>query len=173
MNTQLLNYCECGCGEHVSDGRRFKRGHNSKRVGPVPEPPNPSGLCLCGCGGKAPIAKQTSNKYGHVRGHPVKYRPGHSVRGLVGDRNSQWKGGRIVTGEGYIKIRRNGGYVYEHRAVMENILGRKMLATEQVHHLNGKKDDNRPENLELWVRSQPNGIRSDGERHCPTCQCTT
>jgi HNH endonuclease len=53
-----------------------------------------------------------------------------------------------------------GSYVFEHALVMEEILGRYLLPGENVHHLNGVRDDNRPENLELWTRPQPAGIRA-------------
>ncbi len=43
---------------------------------------------------------------------------------------------------------------------MEDLLGRFLLADENVHHRNGAKDDNRPANLELWVRPHPPGIRA-------------
>ena len=53
----------------------------------------------------------------------------------------------------------SGNYVFEHIVVMERLLGRYLLPDENVHHLNGVRDDNRPENLELWARPQPAGIR--------------
>jgi hypothetical protein len=72
------------------------------------------------------------------------------VRVTLGDRYIGWRwtspgGARVI--------------VREHRIIMEQHLGRELYSDENVHHINGVRNDNRLPNLELWSTSQPSGQR--------------
>jgi hypothetical protein len=51
------------------------------------------------------------------------------------------------------------GEALQHRRIVSDMIKRKLENYENVHHINGQRNDNRPENLELWVSKQPSGQR--------------
>lgn len=71
------------------------------------------------------------------------------------------EGHELFIGSGGYQYRQipGGGSIAEHTYQMQKILGRPLVRGENVHHRNGERSDNRPENLELWWRSQPAGQR--------------
>lgn len=93
-----------------------------------------------------------------------------------GAQHPSWRGGRVTNHSGYVQVTLESTdplfpygiapmpgsstrRMLEHRYVMAQMLGRPLRSTENVHHLNGIRSDNRPENLELWTSVQPSRQR--------------
>lgn len=75
------------------------------------------------------------------------------------------KSGWILDSHGYVQLYfrkpTSKASVKHHRIVMENFLNRKLYSYETVHHRNGDRQDNRPENLELWCKKHVPGQRTE------------
>jgi predicted DNA-binding protein (UPF0251 family) len=93
-------------------------------------------------------------------------------RGSPMEKNYFWKGGRCLDADGYVLVKapshphaNNNGYVREHRLVMEEVLGRYLDPKEVVHHKDKDKQNNRPDNLEVYgcnadhLRDELTGVR--------------
>ena len=90
----------------------------------------------------------------------------HKVPKPSGKDHPSWKGGVSSHGDGYLtKACGPNKRKLLHRLVMESVLGRALTSNEIVHHKNGIKDDNRPENLEIVLRST-----HFGSVCCPRCR---
>ena len=104
----------------------------------------------------------------------------------VSKRVSRPLGGKCISNSGYVMVRverawdhgkrkQTSGYKAEHRIIVEAEIGRKLTKDEQVHHKNGNKQDNSPENLELLTNSEHqrkhgNAITQRGSRIDKVCR---
>lgn len=104
------------------------------------------------------VPRQISVGLGYCREHWVAYATAKSRR--VPD--------RYVNEAGYVNVRHEGRIIAEHRVIMASILGRPLRRGESVHHRNGDRSDNRPENLELWIGPIRPGVRAV-DLICPHC----
>jgi hypothetical protein len=99
-----------------------------------------------------PATPEMVRKFCHRHGVPVN--PPHAKYGA---KNHAWKGGRILDKDGYVLVRQpdhphanSGGYVREHRLVMEAAIGRYLDPSEVVHHVDDQRQNNQLENLVLY-----------------------
>ncbi|MDP5310390.1 HNH endonuclease [Streptomyces poriferorum] len=129
------------CGKHYS---RLLRTGTAEARGGIDECTVEDCFRVHKSGGFCGMHLQRVRKYGE---------PGPAYS-LAGDGSPRRKGTN-----GYIMVTVNGRRTAEHRYVMERFLGRPLRRDENVHHVNGDKQDNRLDNLELWNTTQPSGQR--------------
>jgi len=100
-----------------------------------------------------------------------KYIMGDSQRqAIINGKLKKGKNGIIKDKRGYILIYSpyhpfaHNNYVYEHRLIMERSLKRFLKPSEEIHHINGIKDDNRTENLKVLSKSEHQTIHQEIKR---------
>jgi hypothetical protein len=116
-----------------------------------------------------------SNSGCFKKGHKT-HNAGKKFPQYNGAGNSNWKGGEKKDKEGYVLVycpdhpNARGKYVRRNRLVMEASIGRYLRPKEVVHHINGIKNDDRPENLMLFAN---NGLHRAYHRHfCDSSEST-
>lgn len=96
----------------------------------IPQQPNPSGLCECGCGQPTRRARQTDTAIGWVKGQPIRFVNGHQNTIRPRTTGYHMSNGRL-----------------DHVQIAEKALGRRLRGAEEVHHVDGDTLNNAPSNL--------------------------
>ena len=82
--------------------------------------------------------------------------------------STAWNKGRgkgWLNQRGYIEVKENGKSCKQHRKIMEKHLGRLLLSSEDVHHINGIKTDNRIENLEVLPHGKHTTVTNGNRKY--------
>lgn len=108
---------------------------------------------------KVPDCVNKAHTRGWCNSHYIRWQRFGDVMADIPLKKRGKRGSGYINPDGYRKITVDGKKRSEHSVVMESVIGRSLLPEETVHHKNGQRDDNRPENLELWSTSQPPGQR--------------
>ena len=122
--------------------------------------------CLCDCGNTI-ITRLSSLRSGHTSSCGCIQKEIAKINA----RKTFWKGGKSDDGSGYVRIYipehplHKTQYVREHRLVAETMLGRYLKPEEIVHHVNGDRADNRPENLVIFASHSEHKKFHQGECH--------
>lgn len=133
------------CRSHYA---RQKRHGDVDGAMPIPTAQQPD-CSVEGCSRERRVRGMCNMHYERLR-HRGDVGPPERLMGIFGQGYVNQNGYRVAAGS---------GHALEHRVIMERIIGRELLPDETVHHVNGIRDDNRPENLELWSSRQPAGQR--------------
>lgn len=79
----------------------------------------------------------------------------------TGSKHNAWKNGKNLMTHGYIRIRINKKYVYEHRYIMEKYLERPLKRNEIIHHIDGDKTNNNINNLKLMTKNKHDAMEAN------------
>jgi hypothetical protein len=114
-------------------------------------------FCQCGCGKETPIAARTRTSRGQKKGEPLRFINGHDARLLDSEEQRRRTSFRDYDSQRYTGSKNN--YVklksrHMHRVVAEQKIGRKLLAGEIVHHVDGVKWNNHPDNLLVMTQAE-------------------
>lgn len=136
------------CRTHYYRLKRWGDVRADLPITPHPQRPRNNKTCSVGdCGAKYYAKDYCLRHYQRWKDYGDPEAPLRRARN--GQSTKRW-----LNHDGYVLIRLRGKTIQEHRQVMEEKLGRPLAEGETVHHMNGVRDDNRPENLELWVSTR-------------------
>lgn len=193
--------CECGCTRLASKGKRFLSGHN-RTGGEFKITRNyfcikcrdKNWLVECGtkekpCRFNCGKIRTRASKHGdfgyYISGHePKRTTKPEYLKPKKGSEHHMWKGGKKIH-QGYVLVLKpdharaqKSGYIPQHILVAEQMLGRPLKKGEVVNHLNGIRNDNRAENLQV-LESQSKHAKAhhflegkrvlSGDRKCCVC----